>query len=378
MTNVAVAIQVYALTHSSFYVGLVGVFALVPLVVLGLYGGAIADAVDRRTLALVASAGLWSVSIALAVQAFAGNRSVWLLYGCIAVQSGFYAINNPARSAMVPRLIDKELMPAANALNMASFNLGFTFGPLLGALAIKWQGFGAAYTVDVLTFSAAYYALIRLPRMPPMAGSPRAGLRSVVDGLRFLRHSPNLRMTFILDLCAMVLAQPRALFPALAYKVYDAGAGVVGLLQASPAVGAVIAFLLSGWITKVRLQGLAIVVAVTIYGAAVGGVGLTAILWVGVVFLAMSGMADMVSAAYRSTILQVAAPDQLRGRLQGVFIVVVAGGPRAGDFVAGSVASAVGERAALVLGGLACIAGVAISVAISRRFLAYDGRHPTP
>jgi hypothetical protein len=143
-------------------------------------------------------------------------------------------------------------------------------------------------------------------------------------------------------------------------------------------VGAVIAFLLSGWITKVRLQGLAIVVAVTIYGAAVGGVGLTAILWVGVVFLAMSGMADMVSAAYRSTILQVAAPDQLRGRLQGVFIVVVAGGPRAGDFVAGSVASAVGERAALVLGGLACIAGVAISVAISRRFLAYDGRHPTP
>jgi MFS family permease len=378
MSTVAVAIQVYALTHSSFYVGLVGMFALVPLVVLGLYGGAIADAVDRRTLALVASAGLWAVSIALTAQAFAGNGSVWFLYGCVAVQSGFYAINNPARSAMVPRLLDKELLPAAAALNMASFNLGFTFGPMLGALAIKWQGFGAAYAIDVVTFSAAYYALVRMPRMPPLENSPRAGLRSVADGLRFLRRSPNLRMTFVLDLCAMVLAQPRALFPALAFKVYGGGAGVVGLLQSAPAAGAVVAFLFSGWLSRVHRQGFAIVVAVLVYGAAVGGVGLTDVLWLGVLFLAVSGMADMVSAAYRSTILQVAAPDQLRGRLQGVFIVVVAGGPRAGDFLAGSVASSVGERAALVLGGLACIAGVLTACALSRRFLDYDARHPTP
>jgi MFS family permease len=378
MTNVAVALQVYSLTHSSFYVGLVGVFALVPLVALGLYGGAIADAVDRRTLALYASAGLWLVSMVLAAQAFWGNESVWLLYGCIAVQSGFYAVNNPARSAMVPRLIGRELMPAASALNMASFNLGLTAGPVLGAVVVGWHGFGAAYAVDVLTFTAAYYALVRMPRMPPAENSPRAGLRSVVDGLRFLRRSPNLRMTFVLDLCAMVLAQPRALFPALAYKVYGGGAGVVGVLQAAPAAGAVVAFLLSGWITRVRLQGLAIVIAVLVYGAAVGSVGLTDVLWVGVLLLAVSGAADMVSAAYRSTILQVAAPDELRGRLQGVFIVVVAGGPRAGDFVAGSVASGVGERAALVLGGLACITGVLVACAFSRRFLAYDAHHPTP
>jgi MFS family permease len=378
MTNVVVAIQVYALTGSSFYVGLVGAFGLVPLVVLGLYGGAIADAVDRRTLALVASAGLWAVSIALALQAFLGNESVWLLYGCIAVQSAFYAVNNPARSAMVPRLLDRELIPAASALNMASFNLGFTFGPLLGALVIKWQGFGAAYTVDVLTFAAAYYALVRLPKMPPPEDSPRAGMKSVVDGLRFLKRSPNLRMTFILDLCAMVFAQPRALFPALAFKVYGGGAGVVGLLQAAPAAGAVVAFLFSGWISRVRLQGLAIVLAVIAYGAVVGAVGLTDILWLGVLFLAMSGMADMVSSAFRNTVLQVAAPDQLRGRLQGVFIVVVAGGPRAGDFLAGSVASSVGERLALVLGGLACIVGVLVAISVQRRFLAYDARHPAP
>ncbi len=378
MTNVAVAIQVYDITRSSFYVGLVGVFALVPLVVLGLYGGAIADAVDRRRLALVASAGLWAVSIALAVQAFAGNASVWLLYGLIAVQSGFYAVNNPARNAMVPRLIGAELVPAASALNMASSNLGLTLGPMLGALAVAWHGFGAAYAIDVVTFSAAYYALLRLPPMPPLDDSPRAGLASVVDGLRFLGRSPNLRMTFVADLCAMVLAQPRALFPALAYKVYGGGAGVVGVLQASPAAGAVLAFLFSGWVGRVRRQGLAIVVAVVVYGAAVGGVGLSGMLWVGVVFLALSGMADMVSSAYRSTILTVAAPDQMRGRLQGVFIVVVAGGPRAGDFLAGSVASGLGERPALVAGGLACVAGVLTAAAASRRFLRYDAREPTP
>ncbi|MGZ8736831.1 MAG: MFS transporter [Nocardioides sp.] len=378
MTNVAVAVQVYDLTGSSFYVGLVGAFGLGPIVVLGLYGGAIADAMDRRSLALLASGGLWLVSVVFAIQAVLGNTSVWLLLGLIAVQSGFYAVNNPARAAMVPRLLDKELLPAASALNMASFNLGFTFGPLLGALMITWQGFGAAYTVDVLTFSAAYYALLKMPPMPPLEHSPRAGLRSVLDGLRFLNRSPNLRMTFVLDLCAMVLAQPRALFPALAYKVYGGGAAVVGVLQAAPAVGALIAFLFSGWISRVRLQGLAIVLSVLMYGAVVGAVGLTSVLWLGVLFLAMSGMADMVSAAYRSTILQVAAPDELRGRLQGVFIVVVAGGPRAGDFLAGSLGSAVGEQAALVLGGAACIVGVLIAVAVQRGFLRYDAHHPTP
>jgi MFS family permease len=312
------------------------------------------------------------------VQAFAGNTSVWLLYACIAVQSGFYAVNNPARNAMVPRLIGRELVPAAAALNMASSNLGLTLGPMLGALVVAWHGFGAAYAIDVLTFGAAYYALLRLPPMPPLSGSPRPGLRSVFDGLAFLRRSPNLRMTFVADLCAMVLAQPRALFPALAYQVYGGGAGVVGILQAAPAAGAVLAFLFSGWVSKVRLQGVAIVVAVSVYGAAVGGVGLTDVLWVGVAFLAVSGMADMVSSAYRSTILGVAAPDQLRGRLQGVFIVVVAGGPRAGDFLAGTVASGLGERLALVLGGLACILGVLTASALSRRFLRYDSHHPTP
>ncbi|MGN6574339.1 MAG: MFS transporter, partial [Nocardioides sp.] len=166
--------------------------------------------------------------------------------------------------------------------------------------------------------------------------------------------------------------------PALAYKVYGGGAAVVGVLQAAPAVGALVAFLFSGWVSRVRLQGVAIVLAVMGYGAVVGAVGLTDLLWLGVLMLALSGTADMISSAYRSTILQVAAPDQLRGRLQGVFIVVVAGGPRAGDFVAGSLASGVGERAALVIGGAACLVGVVVAVAAQRGFLRYDAMEPRP
>ena len=378
MANVTIAVQVYALTGSSFAVGLVGVFALVPLVTFGLYGGAIADAMDRRTLALAASGGAWAVSLVLAAQAFLGNTAVGLLYACVAVQAACFAANSPARNAMVARLLPAELLPAASALNMASFNLGFTVGPLLGALLIKWGGFEAAYTVDAVTFTATLYALWRLPSMPPEEGSPRAGLRSVLDGLRFLRRSPNLRMTFVLDLCAMVFAHPRAVFPALAYKVYGGGAATVGVLQAAPAFGGLVAFALSGWVSRVRLQGLAIVVSILVYGLAIGSVGLASALWVGVLFLALAGAADVVSAAYRSTILQVAAPDQLRGRLQGVFIVVVSGGPRAGDFLVGSVGEATSEQLALVLGGLACVVGVLVAVTFQRGFLRYDARHPTP
>jgi MFS family permease len=378
MTAVTVAIQVYAISHSSFAVGVIGACALLPLVGFGLYGGAIADAMDRRKLSLMASALAWFCSIALAAQGFLHNHHTWVLYAVTALQSAAFALNSPARNAMIARLLPRELLPAASALNMASFNLGFTLGPMLGALATKFGGYGMAYAIDAITFSASYYALLRLPKMPPEGKVSRPGLRSVFEGLRYLRTSPNLRMTFIIDLCAMVLAQPRALFPAMAARVYNAGTGTVGLLQSAPAMGALTAFLFSGWVSRVRLQGLAVVIAVCGYGLAVGSVGITSILWVGVICLAISGACDMVSSAYRSTILQVAAPDELRGRLQGVFIVVVAGGPRAGDFLIGSGGSTLGERVALIAGGLACVAGVLVAATLQPKFLKYDARHPTP
>jgi len=380
MTAVTIAIQVYSLTGSTFSVGLVGLFALVPLVTFGLYGGAFADAVDRRRLALVSSTGLWLLSIVLVVQAVRHLDSVTVLYAVVAVQSACFAVNSPTRSAIVPRLIDRELLPAANALNMASFNLGFTVGPLLGALAISAGGYQFAYGIDAVTFLAALYSLFRLPPIPPQTlegqEPARPGLRSVVEGFRFLASAPNLRMTFIVDMCAMVLAQPRALFPAVAGGFFGGGVRTVGLLQASPAIGSLLAFAFSGWVSKIRRQGKAIVIAVLVYGAAVAAFGFARSLWVGVVFLALSGGADMVSAAYRSTMLQVAAPDNLRGRLQGVFTVVVAGGPRMGDFMMGSTAALFTPALALGAGGLACMVGVLVANGAEKGFRAYDSDHP--
>jgi MFS family permease len=381
MTAVTIAIQVYAITHSTFAVGLVGLFSLFPLVTFGLYGGAFADAMDRRKLALAASVGLWSMSLILVVHAALGYESVWVLYAVVAAQSGLYAVNNPTRTAIIPRLMSADLLPAANALNMASFNLGFTVGPLLGALAIGAGGYTFAYGVDAVTFTAALYALFRLPAIPPQPVEgqqvTRPGLRSVAEGLRFLRGAHNIRMTFILDMCAMVLAQPRALFPAVAGSFFQGGVRTVGLLQAAPAIGSLMAFAFSGWVAKVRRQGVAVAICVIVYGGSVAAFGFARSLWIGVAMLAVSGAADMVSAAYRSTILQVAAPDYLRGRLQGVFTVVVAGGPRMGDFLSGSTASLTTPTIALAGGGLACIAGVVIASWWQRGFLAYDSAHPT-
>ena len=377
MTAVAVAVQVFAITGSSFAVGLVGLAALGPLVAFGLYGGAIADAMDRRLLGLITSTGLWLLSVVLAVQAVLGLRSTALLYAVVAAQAGFFAVNNPTRSAMIPRLIPAELLPAANALSQLSWNLGFTAGPLLAGVLIGQAGLAAAYLVDCLTFTAALYAIWRLPPVPPQGAVRRAGLRSVLEGLAFLRTRSNVLMTFLVDLCAMVLAQPRALFPAMATTVYGGGSRTVGLLAAAPAAGAVLGAVFSGWLGRVRRQGLAVLLAVAGYGAAVAAFGLSGSLALGVLFLALSGLADMVSAVFRTTILQAATPDELRGRLQGVFVVVVAGGPRLGDFTAGTVASLRTETFAAFAGGCACIAGVGLLAARHRRFAGYDAASPS-
>lgn len=378
MTAVAVAVQVYALTRSTLAVGLVGLYALAPIVGFGLYGGAIVDAFDRRRVSLVSSGGLWLLSIVLVLQAVFQLRSVGLLYGVVALQAAFFAVNSPARSAIIPRLLPGELLPAANALSSLSFNLGFTVGPLLGGVLLGVGGFGLVYAVDCVTFGAAVYALLRLPPIPPPGEVRRAGLASVLEGLRFLATRPNVLMTFLVDMCAMVLAQPRALYPEVAGTWFRGGTGTVGVLAAAPALGSLSAALVSGWLGRVRRQGLAVMLSVLAYGAAIAVFGFTRALWLGVLLLAMSGAADMVSAVFRGTILQDATPDALRGRLQGVFIVVVAGGPRLGEFTAGSVASVSTPTFAVVAGGCACMAGVAVLAARYRGFAAYDARHPVP
>ncbi len=376
MTAVAVAVEVYDLTGSTFAAGLVGLFSLVPLVALGLYGGAIADTVDRRRLGLIGSAGLACVSAVLAAQAIAGLGLVAVLYAAVALQAGFFALASPARSAMVPRLVPAHQLPAANALNTVSMNLGLTVGPMLGGLLIGAYGVQAAYLVDTVAFAATLYAMWRLPAMLPLG--ERKGRASVLDGLRFLREQPNLRTSFLADLAAMIFGMPRALFPAIAVTFYGGDARTVGLLAAAPAVGALAGALFSGWVTRVHRQGAAVLAAVAAWGLAIAGFGLVRDLWLGLLLLAAAGCADTISMIFRNTMMQVAAPDEMRGRLQGVFIVVVAGGPRLGDFESGAVASLTSPAVSVVTGGLACVAAILLLAARRPAFLRYDARHPTP
>ncbi|WP_406297157.1 MFS transporter [Embleya sp. NBC_00888] len=378
MTAVAVAIQVYDLTGSNFAVGVVGLCSVIPLIVFGLLGGAIADSLDRRLVGLVTASGLAAVSIVLAGQAFLDLGQVWLLYTAVAVQSAFFAVNNPARTSMLPKLLPPTRLPAANALNSIAMALAMTVGPMLGGLVIGLWSFQAAYLIDAIAFSAALYAMWRLPSMPPTRAEDGRKRASVLEGLRFLRGRPNVRMTFLTDIVAMVFGMPRALFPAMAATLYGGGATTVGLLVAAPAVGALAGGLFSGWLGRVRRQGRAVVLAVIAWGSCITVFGLGGPLWLGLILLALAGCADTVSMVFRNTIMQVATPDAMRGRLAGVFIVVVAGGPRLGDFEAGSVASLTTERISVVSGGLAC---VVLVIALSLRwrgFWRYDARDPQP
>ncbi|MBW5482354.1 MFS transporter [Streptomyces bambusae] len=376
MTALAVSLQVYDITHSSFSVGLVGLFSLVPLVVFGLYGGAVADTVDRRTLGLYSAAGAAALSVALATAALLGFHRVWFLYAVVALQSVCGALNSPARSAMIPKLLPPEQLPAANALTSLTTTFGATVGPMLGGLIAGRWGYEAAYLIDVAAFTAALYAMWRLPSMRPERGGDERGRASVLDGLRFLGTRPNIRMTFFTDMCAMVLAHPRSLFPAVAVLWYGGDARTVGLLAAAPAVGALLGGLLSGWQGRIRRHGLAILLSVAAWGLAIAVFGLTRNLWLGLFFLALAGCADTVSMVFRSTMLQAATPDEMRGRLQGVFIVVVAGGPRLGEFLAGAAADLTSPTVAVTGGGLACVAALAVLAARWPAFARYDARSP--
>lgn len=394
LTVVAIGLQVYELTRSSFSVGLVGLFALVPIIIMGLYGGALIDAHDRRTVALVASGVMWASGILTTLQAWLGNTNPLVLYLLVAVNSAGFAVVSPARSAIYPRLLERHLLPAANALTVFAFNVALTVGPLLAGFLVAWRGYTLAYSVDVVLFTSALWGLFRLPPIPPVPHPDallrgRPGLASVLDGLRFLGTRPNVRMTFLTDFCAMILAMPRALFPAVAVLAFGGGARTVGFMASAVAVGSIVAMIFSGKLGHLRRQGLAVVVCVALWGVSISGFGLavgaagsslskSSALLVGAVFLACAGAADSVSAVFRTTILQAATPDHLRGRLQGVFIVVVAGGPRLGDLVSGSVATAYSEAFAAIAGGIACVLAVAALTAWQRGFLRYDALDPTP
>ncbi len=399
LTLVAVSLEVFALTGSSFAVGLLGLAALVPLVVAGLYGGAIADRHDRRRVALTSSAVMWLTTVGIAAQAWAGLESVPVLYALVALHSGASGINQPTRGAIIPALVGLPLVPAANALNMMTFSVALMVGPVLGGVLVAAVGYAWTYSIDVVTFLAALYAVWRLPSLPPQRGEAapasgtRWGLASVVEGLRFLGSRPNLRMTFLADIVAMTTAFPRALLPAIGAVVLGGGEAAVGVLLAAMAAGAFLAGLFSAPFTRLHAQGWGVYVSILVWGAAVAAFGgvvwwaqslpdgdprLTLAFALAALCMAVGGAADSLSGVFRGSILQSATPDHLRGRLQGVFVVVVAGGPRLGELLTGGASVGLGEGPTLLAGGVLCMLGVTALMRWQPGFLRYDARNPTP
>ncbi|GAB3256359.1 MFS transporter [Alteromonas gracilis] len=383
LTVVAVPAQIYSITGSSAYVGLTGLFGLVPLVVFGLWGGALADAFDRRTILILTTLGLIGTSALFWWQAAVGNTNVWVLLWIFAAQQAVFAINQPTRSAIYPKLLPAELLPAANSLSMTVFTAGALAGPLIGGALIPVLGYSWLYAVDTVLLFVTLGAVVRLPRLPVEGITQSPGIRSVIDGFRYLKGQPVLLMSFVVDLIAMVFGMPRALFPELADTAFggpgEGGIAFAILFAAIPA-GAVLGGVFSGWVSRVERHGLAVIVSILVWGVAMTVFGLAAFFggdqmgwafWLAIAMLVVGGAADMASAAFRTSMLQTAATDEVRGRLQGIFIVVVAGGPRVADVAHGAAAAMVGTATAAAGGGLLVIIGTVAAALLVPAFVRY-------
>nr|WP_242623400.1 MFS transporter [Pseudonocardia sediminis] len=383
LSVVAVPTQIYAMTGSSAYVGLTGLFGLVPLVVFGLWGGAIADAVDRRVMLLFTGSGIAVTSLALWVVSASGVGNVWLVLVLFAFQTAMLAMNQPTRSAVIPRLLPADQLPAANALNMTVVQLGAVIGPLLAGVLIPVVGLSTLYLVDAVFLLATLWATWRLPPMPATRDASGArstvGLRAVFDGFRYVGLHKILLVSFLIDVVAMGFGMPRVVFPEISQTVFGdppGGGFALGLLFAAIPLGMVAGGVLSGWLQRVERQGVAVVAAVCVWGVGVAIFGLVGSLWLAVFALALAGAGDLVSSVYRSSMLQTVATDEMRGRMQGVFIVVVAGGPRLADLWHGPSAAAIGPGLTATIGGVAVVVVTLLVVARFPEFLRY--RAPGP
>jgi MFS family permease len=368
LTAVAVPKQIYDITGSSAWIGYASLAGLLPLVVFALWGGAIADTMDRRKLLLITNSGIAVTSLLFWLQAVTGLESVGALMVLLAVQQAFWGLNAPARNASIARLVPEDELPAANALGSTVMQTGQVAGPLLAGALIPVIGLPELYLIDALALCVTVWAVVRLPALPPLTSTVkrRAGVREIVAGFRYIALHKVLLLAMLADIVAMVLGMPRALFPQLAAQTYAPyGEGLaLGLLFAAIPIGAVAGGLFSGAFSRARR-------AVVVWGAAITGFGLSGSLWLAVAFLVLAGVADMVSMVFRGAILLSAATDEMRGRMQGVFTVVVAGGPHLADLLHGTAGSAFGPRTAVTGGGLLVVAvmlGLALAVPALRRY----------
>jgi hypothetical protein len=380
LTAVAVPYQVYELTRSSLAVGLVSLVQLFPLIVGSLVGGSLVDAVDRRRLLLVVESLAAVCSAGLAVNADL-MPALWPLFVLPAAAAALSGFDSSARNAMVPNMVRRSEVSTANAMSQALFQLGAVAGPAAAGLLLAGPGIRFVYWMDVASFGASLLSVFLISPQPPEHGGHRPGLHSIVEGFAFLRGRQAIQGAYLIDINAMVFGMPRALFPALASTVFGGGATTVGFLYAAPGAGALVGALTTGWVGHVRRQGLAVIIAVIVWGLAITGFGLVSWLPAALVLLAVAGWADVISAVFRNTIIQLLVPDALRGRLSGLQMAVVAGGPRVGDFESGAVAAVFGDTTSVVSGGLACVAGAFVLARLLpgfRHLRVRTEQHPGP
>ena len=406
MSIVAVGLQIYAITESTFAVGLVGGISLIPMIIAGLWGGMIADVFDRRQVMIVTSIIAWLSTIALVAlavwdvveQRSGGHADVWPFYLVTTVNAVAVTIRGATHGAVVGRILPEHLISRATALNGIAFGAMLTLGPALAGVLAATVGLPWTFAIDALLFTAGFLGIWMLPALPRLGERVDAGWSVIREGFAFLASAPNIRMSFVVDIIAMTCGRPYVMFPALGALVVGGGALTVGALTAAGAVGTILTSLFSGFVARVHHHGIAISRSIMVFGGFVvmfgvvtlameliehdSGEGWGGIYWPALILLSIAlagmGASDEVSAIFRQTMIIQAAPDDMRGRLQGVFMVVVTGGPRVGDMFAGALATALALWSPTLFGGVAIIVLIAVVTRVQRTFREYDARTPTP
>ncbi len=373
VSYVAVPYQIYHLTHSNFAVGALGIVELVPLVVFGLYGGALADHADRRQLLVTTGVAQIVLSVGLLANSFVSSPRVWLIYLIGGLLSAAQSLQRPSREALVPRTVRHDLLPAASAVSSLGRDASVLVGPTIGGVLIQLAGVGWCFAVDVagLTVAAALFALMR--PYPAVDKSNPPSFAGIVEGLRYAVGRRDLLGTYVVDIVAMLMAMPIVLFPALASEVFRAPA-MLGLLYSAESVGSLLVTATSGWTSRVHHHGRAVVISAAVWGGSIGLVGLAPNVWWALVALVAAGAGDMVSGIFRATIWNQTIPDSMRGRLAGIEMLSYSLGPLGGQARSGLVADVWSVRGAIASGGLLCVAGVALTAGLLRGFWSYDAR----
>ncbi|MFJ9003683.1 MFS transporter [Streptomyces canus] len=372
LTFVALPVQLKDLTGSAAAVGAIGAVELIPLLVFGLYGGALADAWDKRKLIVWTEAGQGLLSVALLLNALLPHPAVWPLYVVAALSSALVSVQRPALDSLWPRIVAHDHLPAAASLNSFRWTVGGVAGPALAGVVVAYAGLGWAYGADLLTFAVSVVLVVRIAASPASHEAAKPSLKAIAEGARYAWGRKELLGTYAVDLAAMFLAMPLALLPFLADEL-DADWSL-GLMYASVPLGALLVSLVSGWTARIHRHGRMVVLAAALWGLAIAGAGTMSNVWLVLLFLTVAGGCDMVSGIFRGIMWNQTIPDELRGRLAGIELLSYSVGPTLGQVRSGGFAAWWGVRTSVWSGGVLCAGAVGLLALCLPKLMTYDAR----